>query len=317
MDKKHPPNENGSASMPSPGADQQALTQPATGAADTGGSKPSKDPSLYDIIKSMTVREWVAVISTVILVLSTVSGAAGWVGRSIEKETRGTLIQTALAPIQADLKTSANNLEAAQGENARLRNANGAMERQMNILIARLQAEKAFTLFAEEYINYLAAPSSTTRNILADLVCKLYRDSQQASTNIRFTPVRVEEIVSGDFATSLDDLAASGYNINVLKDLRQLQMDGRVTRSMPELSQLIGRSVSPQISLQPQVSPQIILRPVSRSEDADPIIAQATKRIEGTTGSLIKIVTFPGHSPFTMPAPVAAQVHSDPSCRIR
>jgi hypothetical protein len=288
-------------------------SKPIPEAGKTSEPTPTKEPSLYAVLRSMTFGEWAAAIGTAFVVLSTVSGAAVWVGQTSEKETRGALIEAARAPLQAQLKTATDGLEAARGENARLKTANGAMERQMNALIARLHADKAFTLFAEEYINYLAAPSDTTRNILADYVCKLYRESQQASTNVAFTPVPFEEIVRGDFAVSLDDLAASGYNVGVLKDLRQLQMDGRITQFMPEVSRLIGRSVSPQ----PQVSPQFPPLPRPRSDDASQVIAQATKQIDSTIGSLIKIVTFPGHNPFTMPAAVAAQVHSDPRCRIR
>ncbi|MEM9496404.1 MAG: hypothetical protein AAGA28_00670 [Pseudomonadota bacterium] len=303
------------------------------GASDGGKPEREKikaeDIRLSCVIKNMTFGEWSALISVIVVI----TGGAAAIGGFLEKLNRDSLIASAVSnatkPIE-DERTSiaeklvaltsefdaANaNLRSEQSEKAQLERANSAMENEVRTLLANLELEQSFTTFAENYINYLVGGSDVAADILSDYVCALYRDSQVAGKSINFQTNSIEDIVNGNTDLSLNELEESGYNAELVRELREMRRSG-IVRVLPNVSKALGREVSPNILKSPI---QALANPNVKKQNKaqiDQIFRSAVRRVDQERGVLVKVVTFPGHSPFRLPEEIAARVHKNPSCRV-
>lgn len=291
----------------------------------------SEDIRLSTVVKNMTFGEWSALLSIVVVII----GSAATAGGIIERMNRESLISTAVlsatkpmteeldisekekAVLSTDLGAAHKKLLSQESENTRLKQANDAMETEVRTLLENLEFEQSFTTFAENYINYLAGGGPVAANILSDYVCALYRESQTSGKSINFQTTSVRDIVRGNFDLSVDELEASGYNVDLVRELREIK-DRGIVRVLPNVSKTLGREVSPSILRQPGANP--FFSPTVRKENkarSNSILNSAIRKVDQEVGVLIKVVTFPGHAPFQMPDEIAKRVHQDPSCRIR
>lgn len=269
------------------------------------------DMTLGKLLRTLTIGDWAKVCSAAVVVL----GAAVTVGNYLERQSRTDAISVAIEPIAAERDAISSKLKIVTEERDQLRQANGAMETQVDLLRAGLEAEVSFATFSENYINYLAGGGPFAADILADYVCALYRESQTAGKDVAFEPTSVEALVKGDWAVSLEDLEASGFNVALLSELREIHEDG-VQRLLPNVSKALNLDVAPTVR-RPAISPQV--QPQSEGWDksqTDRMLTSATRQVDANSGRLIKIVTFPGHPPFQMPDVIALRVHGNPECRV-
>lgn len=171
-----------------------------------------------------------------------------------------------------------------------------------------------FIAFADKYVTYLSSGEEPARSILADHVCMLYRESQQADVGVvTSTSTVARTLLNIRAPASRELLIAAGLDPVLIDELIELQTNG-IRRNLPNVSRIVGYSVAPSLT---SVSPLDGRLPNNLA--AQKVTADVTKKLSRQSGQLVKVVTFKVDGrdySYTMPPEIAGLVHKNPACRL-
>ncbi len=175
---------------------------------DSTVADPSKVP-LIDIVRGLTTGQAWKLGGTFVAIMISAAVAGKW----IEGWQREKAISAAVAPKDKEITELSSKVASLSGSIDELKASISESRNEIQELATRLVDAKRFIAFADKYLTYLSTNDDPARSILADHVCMLYRESQQAEIGVSTSTASVARILQdASGPSSRNVLVAAGYD---------------------------------------------------------------------------------------------------------
>jgi hypothetical protein len=252
-------------------------------------------PRIADLSRSITVGQGVTIAGVIIVVVTGIFGLGAWLQSSrsdVELLQKNTEISEKNKTINEKDKTI-SDLTTKYDDQKR---AVDALTGNLQQAFARVDALETKDELLTRLAGYLQYKDEVNRKLLENVVCSMWKQSEQKRIRLDKQPVRLsyEDLRRGLPPDVEKLLVSQGVSSELLTRLR--------TNNFLPREEIAG------------VGPLTVRRPVQVNPYNDPDTAAATVSKSASNVTVIKVITFADGASFEMPQEIAASVHMRADC---
>lgn len=252
-------------------------------------------PRIVDIARAITVGQAVAIGAILIALATGIFGLGGWL-QSSRSDIELSNKNTEISKKDKEILEKDGKIDALNNKSGDLQRAVDALKNSLEQALSGNDALKMEVEFLNRLASYLQWHDATNKKLLEDVVCSMWKQSQQNRIRLVQQPVHIspDDLRRGLPPDVEKLLVSQGASSELLTRLR--------TNNFLSKEQAVG------------VSPFVVRKPVQVNpfNDPDEAVAAVSKSVSNLR--VIKVITFADGLAFEMPQEIAASVHLRSDC---